>query len=152
MVCYPDLIRTKKKFLYLSCLGLSLLLVFSSCKRGKDKTGDEDWVTMCVTATAYNSVDYQTEGNPRLTAWGDTLRPGMNAIAVSRDLIDLGLDHNAKVKLEGFDSIFLVKDKMHYRWRQRIDIYMGNDVKMAREFGRKRINLSYIFKKDPVSQ
>ncbi len=132
--------------LFLISIFISLLL--QSCKK---KEAKEDWVTICVTATAYNSLGYQTEGNPNLTAWGDTLRPGMNAIAISRDLIDLGLDHNSKIKIEGFDSIFLVKDKMHYRWRNRIDIYMGEDVEKAREFGRKKINISYIFSKDLAS-
>ncbi|APG59588.1 3D domain-containing protein [Christiangramia salexigens] len=125
------------------------LIVFSACKNDK-LPGDEDWISLCVTATAYNSVLSQTQDNPRITAWGDTLKPGMNAIAVSRDLIKLGLDHNAKVKIEGFDSVFLVKDKMHYRWRNRIDIYMGNNVDNARDFGRKKLNIEYVFEKQPI--
>ena len=129
-------------------LWILISTLFFSCK---DKV-EEDWVTVCVTATAYNSLGYQTEGNPSITAWGDTLKPGMNAIAVSRDLMRLGLDHNAKIRIEGFDSIFLVKDKMHYRWRNRIDIYMGENVEKAEKFGRKKINISYIFQKDSVSK
>ncbi|TBW29387.1 hypothetical protein EZJ28_04505 [Gramella sp. KN1008] len=124
--------------------------MLSSCQRITDSTPEVDWDTICVTATAYNSIPYQTEGNPSITAWGDTLKPGMRAIAVSRDLIRMGLDHNSKVRLEGFDSIFLVKDKMHYRWRSRIDIYMGKDIDSARKFGRKKINLAYIFQKDSI--
>ncbi|AVR46326.1 hypothetical protein C7S20_14220 [Christiangramia fulva] len=132
--------------LQLSILGLISL---SACKNFHSE-GDVDWDTICVTATAYNSLDYQTEDDPTITAWGDTLKPGMNAIAVSRDLVKLGLDHNSKVKIEGFDSIFLVKDKMHYRWRNRIDIYMGNNAQKARNFGRKKLNIAYIFKKDSL--
>ncbi|CAL66519.1 3D domain-containing protein [Christiangramia forsetii] len=129
-----------------------LILFLNSCKNFNSDENEEEWVTVCVTATAYNSLDYQTAGNPRITAWGDTLKPGMNAIAVSRDLIRLGLDHNSKIKIEGFDGVFLVKDKMHYRWRHRIDIYMGENVKRARKFGRKKINISYIFEKDTISK
>ena len=125
------------------------LMVLVSCNR-KEKSEKEDWITMCVTATAYNSLGYQTEGHPQITAWGDTLKPGMNAVAVSRDLLDLGLDHNSKIKIEGFDSIYLIKDKMHYRWRNRIDIYMGEDVEKARKFGRKKLNISYLFHKDTL--
>ena len=125
------------------------LMVLVSCNR-KEKPEKEDWITMCVTATAYNSLGYQTEGHPQITAWGDTLKPGMNAVAVSRDLLDLGLDHNSKIKIEGFDSIYLIKDKMHYRWRNRIDIYMGEDVEKARKFGRKKLNISYLFHKDTL--
>lgn len=139
-----------QKFLHLPTI-LALILIQSSCKNRNLKDRDLDWDTICVTATAYNSVDSQTEGHPMLTAWGDTLRPGMNAVAVSRDLMRMGLDHNAKIKIEGFDSIFLVKDKMHYRWRNRIDIYMGNNVEAARKFGRKKLNIAYIYHKDSIS-
>lgn len=123
----------------------------TSCAKFNSKEEEVDWDTICVTATAYNSLGYQTEGHPNITAWGDTLRPGMKAIAVSRDLIKLGLDYNSKVKIEGFDSIFLVKDKMHYRWRNKIDIYMGENIEQARDFGRKKINIAYIFQKDSIS-
>ncbi len=130
---------------------LVFILIFSSCKNRNFKDSDLDWDTICVTATAYNSVENQTEGHPRITAWGDTLKPGMKAVAVSRDLMKMGLNHNARIKIEGFDSIFLVKDKMHYRWRNRIDIYMGNNVEAARKFGRKKLNIAYIFHKDSIS-
>lgn len=110
-----------------------------------------NWDTLQVTASAYNSVSFQTgEGNPRITAWGDTLQPGLKAIAVSRDLIDRGLDHNTPVKIEGFDGVFLVKDKMHYRWKNKIDIYMGENVQKARRFGRKKLKIYYVTSKDSV--
>lgn len=96
-----------------------------------------------VTATAYNSLKYQTNSNPNITAFGDSLRPGLKYIAVSRDLLDSGLVHNTKVRLEGFDGSFTVKDKMNKRWRKRIDIYMGNDVYKAKKWGKKKINIEY---------
>lgn len=101
------------------------------------------WNEIEVKATAYNSLKYQTSSNPAIAAWGDSLKPGMNCIAVSRDLIKLGLNHNTPVKIEGFDSIFLVKDKMHRRKRNQIDIYMGRDVKRAKEWGVKRLKIQY---------
>lgn len=96
-----------------------------------------------VTATAYNSLAYQTSSNPNITAFGDSLFPGKRYIAVSHDLLDSGLMHNTEVKIEGFDSTFLVKDKMNRRWRKRIDLYMGIDVKKAKEWGKKKVNISY---------
>jgi 3D (Asp-Asp-Asp) domain-containing protein len=96
-----------------------------------------------VTATAYNSLAYQTSSNPGITAFGDSLKPGMRYIAVSQDLIDSGLVHNTKVKLEGFDSLFTVNDKMNSRWRKRIDIYMGTDVNKANQWGKKKIYIQY---------
>ena len=43
-----------------------------------------------VTATAYTSSTDETNANPSLAAWGDTLKPGMKAISVSEDLIKKG--------------------------------------------------------------
>ena len=101
------------------------------------------WKELEVTVTAYNSVPWQTSGNPSLTAWGDTLRPGMQCITVSRDLIALGLDHNTEVKIQGLPGTFLVKDKMNRRFKRHIDLYMGEDVKGAREWGRKKRVIRY---------
>ena len=36
-----------------------------------------------------------------------------------------------------------VKDRMHARWQNRIDIYMGIDVEAAKKWGRKRILIDY---------
>ncbi|WP_458626519.1 3D domain-containing protein [Winogradskyella sp. PC D3.3] len=99
--------------------------------------------TLKVTATAYNSLAYQTNANPNITAFGDSLKPGLRYIAVSRDLLDSGLVHNTKVKIQGFDSLFIVKDKMNRRYKKRIDIYMGNDVKKAKKWGKKKLKIEY---------
>ena len=101
------------------------------------------WKPVTVTVSAFNSVPWQTDSLHNLAAWGDTLKPGMKAIAVSRDLIEKGLDYNTPVKIEGLEGIFLVKDKMHYRWRNRIDIYMGSDVRRARAWGRKKLEIRF---------
>lgn len=122
-----------------------IFLTFVACN-----TDDKNyiWKSMEVTVSAYNSTIAQTDGQPSIAAWGDTLAPGMKAIAVSRDLIRLGLEHNTQVKIDGLDGIFLVKDKMHSRWRNKIDLYMGTDVKKAKEWGKKTVNIQYRVKKD----
>lgn len=100
--------------------------------------------TLEVTATAYNSLQAQTKkGNPALAAWGDHLEPGVKAIAVSRDLIKMGLDHNTRLKIEGVDGIYQVKDKMNRRWAKKIDIYMGTDKEKALEWGKKKVRIYY---------
>ena len=99
--------------------------------------------TLSVTASAYNSVHGQTSGNPLIGAWGDRLEPGMKVIAVSRDLIEMGLTHNTKVKIDGLPGTYLVKDKMHRRWKKKIDIYMGTDVKAARQWGRRKVTIRW---------
>tara|TARA_R110000868_G_scaffold56488_2_gene174753 strand:- start:457 stop:822 length:366 start_codon:yes stop_codon:yes gene_type:complete len=101
------------------------------------------WHSLKVTATAYNSVENQTNSNPHITAFGDSLKPGMKYIAVSNDLIKKGLKHNTPVKIDGFDGIYFVKDRMHSRKKNHIDIYMGVDIKAAKTFGRKRVSIHY---------
>lgn len=92
-----------------------------------------------VTASAYTSSVGETDSTPNLAAWGDTLKPGMKSIAVSRDLLELGLTHNQEVRIEGFDGTYRVLDKMNKRWEKKIDIYMGNDVKKARKWGKQEV-------------
>ena len=100
--------------------------------------------TIEVTATAYNSVGSQThEDHPTTTAWGDELKPGMNCIAVSRDLIQLGLTHNTKVKIKGLPGTYVVLDKMDQRWVKKIDIYMGNDKEAALQWGKRKVTISW---------
>ncbi|MFH6603845.1 3D domain-containing protein [Maribacter algicola] len=126
---------------------LGVLSFFSACKEEKEKY---IWKPLEVTVSAYNSVSWQTSGNPNIAAWGDTLKPGMKSVAVSRDLLQLGLTHNTQIKIEGLDSIYLVKDKMHSRWSNRIDLYMGKDVKKAREWGRKKLTILYAVLNDSL--
>jgi 3D (Asp-Asp-Asp) domain-containing protein len=115
-----------------------IIAAFQSCDNFKKKKELE------VTATAFNSLHWQTDvESPSLAAWGDTLKPGMKAIAVSRDLIDSGLTHNTEVFIEELDQTFLVKDKMNRRWTKKIDIYMGIDVKEARKFGKQKVNINW---------
>jgi 3D (Asp-Asp-Asp) domain-containing protein len=96
-----------------------------------------------VTATAYNSLPGQTQGNPTITAWGDKLVPGMKVIAVSRDLIPLGLKHGVKVKIDGLPGTYTVMDKLHQRWQHRIDIYMGKDIKAAKKWGKREVTIRW---------
>lgn len=101
--------------------------------------------TMEVTATAYNSVENQTKkGDPITAAWGDKLKPGMKAIAVSRDLLkEEGIEHGTKVKIKGLPGRYEVLDKMNKRWEKKIDIYMGTDVQKAKEWGKQQVEISW---------
>lgn len=126
---------------YMRILILAVLLCIYSCK--KRTASPYVWETIEVTATAYNSLAYQTSSNPHITAFGDSLKPGLRYIAVSRDLLKKGLNHNTLVKIEGLEGTYLVKDKMNKRWRNRIDLYMGTDVKAARQWGKRKVNISY---------
>jgi len=120
----------------LFCLLLGQLL---ACQNGAD-TGN----SLTVRATAYNSLPAQTSGaQPNIGAWGDTLRPGMQCIAVSRDLIERGLNHNTEVEIEGLPGRYRVLDKMNKRWIKKIDVYMGTDRRAAREWGVQVVRITW---------
>lgn len=97
-----------------------------------------------VTATAYNSVSAQTDSTPDVAAWGDRLTPSTKAIAVSRDLLNqYGLSYGDRVKIKGMQGEFKVLDKMHPRWRKKIDIYMGEDKRAAKRWGRRQVTIHW---------
>lgn len=120
-----------------------ILIVFLLFGCKEESPPKYEWKTIRVTATAYNSTRHQTEGDPFIGAFGDSLKPGMKSIAVSRDLYRLGLKKNTFVYIEGLKGIYLVKDKMHERWKNKIDIYMGTDIASAKRWGRKKVYIHY---------
>lgn len=131
------------KFLMLPLLFIGGLGSCNEAEPDEEKYDFEGWQTLTVTASAYNSLSVQGEGNPKITAWGDTLTKEVQSIAVSRDLIKKGLKHNTPVRIEGFEGIFIVNDKMHPRWRNKIDIYMGTDKEKALKWGRRKVEISF---------
>jgi 3D (Asp-Asp-Asp) domain-containing protein len=94
-----------------------------------------------VEATAYNSVAAQTEGDPEIGAWGDRLDPGIKSVAVSEDLLQLGMRRGARVRIEGLPGVFLVLDRMPPQWQRRIDIHMGESVDAAKQWGRREVRI-----------
>ena len=102
-----------------------------------------DELLLEVTATAYNSFENQTNSQPWIGAWGDRLDPKVQSIAVSRDLIPMGLGRGARVRIDGLPGEFIVLDKMGKRWTRKIDIYMGLDLTAARQWGRRKVQLRW---------
>ncbi|MBP0047245.1 3D domain-containing protein [Marinobacterium sp. AK62] len=123
---------------FCKCLILSIPLSLLGCT--ESAVGEKQ---MTVKASAYNSVVAQTNDNPTLAAWGDRLKPGMKAVAVSRDLIRQGLTHNTLIEIEGLPGKYRVLDKMNKRWTRKIDIYMGKDVEAAREWGVREVKIRW---------
>jgi 3D (Asp-Asp-Asp) domain-containing protein len=100
--------------------------------------------TLQVTATAYNSVPWQTSSHPYLGAWNDRLVPGMKAIAVSWDLLNLpGIGHDTQVRISGLPGVYRVLDKMNSEWHRRIDIYMGNNIQAALNWGKRPVTITW---------
>ena len=94
-----------------------------------------------VEASAYNRLPDQTDGNPKDTAFGKRLQPGMRVIAVSDDLYAQGLREGVRVRIDGLPGEWEVGDRMASRWRKRIDIYMGDDEAAALEWGTRRVTV-----------
>lgn len=99
--------------------------------------------TLEVTATAYNATPAQTSGDPNTGAWGHRLEPGMRAVAVSPDLLDLGLGPEREIRIEGLDGTWRVLDRLPARWSRRIDLFMGEDVEAATAWGKRRVRISW---------
>ena len=100
--------------------------------------------TMIVDASAYTLRPEETKNYAiGVAAWGDKLAPGMKAIAVSRDLIPLGLGHNAEVAILGLSGKYRVLDKMNKRWAHKIDIFFGDDVALAQKWGKRKVVITW---------
>lgn len=114
---------------------LVIALLLSACTDNRQ--------SLEVVATAYTSHAGQTDSEPDIAAWGDKLTPGMNAIAVSRDLLELGLTRGVEVEISGLSGKWIVLDKMNKRWTKKIDIYMGLDREAAKQWGKKPVVITW---------
>lgn len=99
--------------------------------------------TATVTASAYNSTRAQTDDAPNEGAWGDLIRPGMKIVAVSPDLLDAGLGRGTELQIAGLPGIWRVLDRTASHHRNRIDIYMGEDVEAAIEWGLQKVTIQW---------
>src|SRR5690554_7811699 len=122
-------------------LSLTLLSLPYFLSAGDSK---KETVTLEVLATAYNSVPEQTDDTPFEAAWGDILDPKVKSIAVSSDLLDMGLTKNTRVEIEGLPGEYLVLDKMNKRWEKKIDIYKGTDIQQAKKWGIKKVTIRWV--------
>ena len=94
---------------------------------------------LIVKATAYNAVPEQTDSTPTICAWGDPVSP--DVIAISRDLEALGLTRGKEVYVKGYGKK-VVKDRMHYRKRNQIDLFM-EEYDDAIQFGVRELEISW---------
>jgi 3D (Asp-Asp-Asp) domain-containing protein len=127
---------------------LYAILILSSCST-LPNTLQEKQRSILVTATAFISVPKQGPGNPTIGAWGDKIAPGMKAIAVSADLPPLGLTRGTRVRIDGISDEYVVLDRMPPKWKKRIDLYMGNDVKAARGWGKREVMVYWTISEEP---
>lgn len=99
-----------------------------------------------VRALAYTGCSARRTKRPPKTvrgAWGDALTPDMKAVAVSPDLLQLGLEHGDTIRIEGLPGEYKVLDIMHSRHAKAIDIYYGDDRCGAMEWGSRNLTITW---------
>jgi 3D (Asp-Asp-Asp) domain-containing protein len=104
-------------------------------KRGKTKS-------LVVKALAYTGCSGKAKRSPR-GAWGDPLTPDIKAVAVSPDLLHLGLEYGDAIKIEGLPGEYKVLDLMHSRHAKAIDIFYGDDRCGARQWGSRTLTITW---------
>jgi len=140
--------------IYLYTLSLFAVLVLSACSifpkqltlkdsTPRDFSIEDKEFKLIVTATAYTSRRGETDKTPYLAAWNNRLKPSVKSIAVSRDLLDVGLTNGTKITIDGLPSTYKVLDKMNKRWKKKIDIYMGTNLKKARRWGKRKVTIRW---------
>ena len=94
-----------------------------------------------VKALAYTACSVKARA-PR-GAWGDVLTRDTKAVAVSHDLLELGLDRGDVISIEGLPGQYKVLDVMHSRHDKTIDIFYGNDDCGANRWGKRTLNITW---------
>jgi 3D (Asp-Asp-Asp) domain-containing protein len=90
--------------------------------------------TRIVTVTAYSSAIDQCDADPFITAYNTKVRQGI----VAANFLAKGTQIMFP---EAFGSqVFVVEDKMHKRFKYRVDIWMPS-TEEAKEFGIKKMKM-----------
>jgi 3D (Asp-Asp-Asp) domain-containing protein len=87
-----------------------------------------------ITITAYSSTEDQTDSTPFITAAGTYVRWGV----IAANFLDFG----TKIQIPELfgDQIFIVEDRLHERFNDRIDIWMPSTYQ-AKRFGVKKATI-----------
>ena len=93
-----------------------------------------DYVSFTVRVTAYSSAEDETDDTPFITASGSTVEEGI----IAANFLPFGTRVMIP-KLFG-DRVFVVKDRMHRRKENFVDIWMPSKEE-AREFGIHRTEI-----------
>jgi 3D (Asp-Asp-Asp) domain-containing protein len=110
---------------------------------GSDKRHDN---RLTVKAMAYTSCSTGGKKKSKRTArgaWGDALTDDVNAVAVSPDLLKMGLDRGDLITIEGLPGQYKVLDVMHSRHDKTIDIFYGDDRCGALQWGKRTLTITW---------
>ncbi|MHC1789820.1 hypothetical protein [Solidesulfovibrio sp.] len=96
-----------------------------------------------VKALAYTACSVKSKKRTPRGAWGDALTSDIKAVAVSPDLLDMGLDRGDVISIEGLPGQYKVLDIMHGRHDKTIDIFYGDDRCGAMQWGKRTLNITW---------
>ena len=104
------------------------------------------WLLACapggeVLEATVSSYSAQDAGGVRQGAWGDELRPGMKALAVSERLVARGLVHRTEVRVEGLPGSYTVLDRLPPGSGIDAAVYVGAPTPASRAWGTRRAKL-----------
>ena len=92
---------------------------------------ETDRKTITATITGYSSTEDQTDSTPFVTASNTTVRDGV----VAANFLPIG----TKIQIPKIfgNKVFVVEDRMHQRFNDRIDIWFA-DRELAKQFGLRK--------------
>lgn len=113
---------------------------------------------LTVRATAYNSLEAQTDSTPHITATGTRTRWGV--LAVSRDLLGVDLPYGSLVRLTDLGNfhngrghgayqnlldgvLFVVEDTMHMRKTNQVDLWFA-EYRDAIQWGVRQLQVELV--------
>lgn len=110
-------------------------------------------------ATAYNSLESQTDSTPHITATGARTRFGI--VAVSRDVLSRDIPYGSLIRIRDLGNyhtgrgagryqslldkqgLFIVEDTMHARKRNQVDVWF-EALSTANSWGVRRVEVEVI--------
>ena len=98
--------------------------------------------TRNYTVTAYNSVPWQTDNTPCISADGSNI---CQLKAQGHESCAAALPFGTKINIPGF-GVCTVHDRLAPRFAHRIDLYFGDadKIKAARQWGKRRLKVSIL--------
>jgi hypothetical protein len=94
-----------------------------------------------LTVTASARLPAGGPGAVERGAWGDEIRPGVKAIAVSSDLVERGLVPGVRVRIEGFAGSYAVLDRLPPGRTRHIAVFAGLEPEAARRMEERQVRI-----------
>lgn len=94
-------------------------------------------IKMELTVTGYSSSYDETDDDPHITASGSETRDGI----VATNLLPFGT--KVRIPEEFGDRVFVVEDRMHRRFSDRVDIWFPSKSE-AKQFGKKNLEIEIL--------